>query len=281
MCQREFEADLRNQRRTPLAWVLTVVNADTTAPVISANFAPVGLTNTPSPNIYASVTDTGSGVDTSSIVVLVDGATAVSLPTGVIGTPTAAGVDISFTASALSLGAHHVSVNSKDLLGNAATPLNWVFTVVNADTTPPTISFNAPVGLTNTPSPNIYASVTDTGVGVDTSTIVMTVDGSIVTPTLGAPTAAGVDISFWHALIDTALTPWARTMCPWTLKDLLGNKAARSWELGLHGGHRRYHRSRHQREHVPVGLDEHAQPQHLRFERHGYRRGRGHRARSS
>ncbi len=43
------------------------------------------------------------------------------------------GIDVSFTASALGLGTHHVSVDAKDLLGNQAAQLNWVFTVVNAE----------------------------------------------------------------------------------------------------------------------------------------------------
>ncbi len=81
------------------------MQTDSTPPVISHNL-PVGLTDTASPSLYASVTDTGSGVDTSSIVVLVDGTAVTPL---IIGIADGRGVDISFTASALSLGAHHVS----------------------------------------------------------------------------------------------------------------------------------------------------------------------------
>ncbi len=45
--------------------------------------------------------------------------------------PTAVGIDIGHTASALSLGTHHVSVDAKDWLGNTAAQLNWVLTVTD------------------------------------------------------------------------------------------------------------------------------------------------------
>ena len=216
--------DALGNSSTQLSWAFTVVSPDTTAPVIGFN-SPTGVTSNGTPAIYASITDTAVGVDPASIRVKVDGA--IVAPS--LGAATAAGIDISFTPGvALNLGSHIVSIEGKDLLGNAATPQLWAFTVVSPDTTAPVIAFNAPVGLTNTATPDIYASVTDTAVGVDPASIVVRVDGSAVSPVLGAATAAGIGISYTaspalalgthHVSIDA--------------KDLLGNPASQlNWTL--------------------------------------------------
>ena len=201
--------DIAGNSTSTYAWSFSVLAADTTAPVIS-NPAPAatatGLTGVVLSADYA---DGGSGIDPSSVVMTLDGVT-------VPGTATAAAV--SFNAPSLSVGTHLVSVDVKDLAGNAAQQLHWAFTAQAADSTAPASDIVSPLGATlnSVTGTVIAASLTDSASGVDVSSIVMTVDGAIVTPTVA--TAGLVSYS------PVSLLPGTHHISV-DVKDLAGNAA--------------------------------------------------------
>lgn len=103
---------------------------DDIPPVIS-NLSPADgqIVPTATPTISAALADVGSGIDTATGVMAIDG-------TPVLAAVTAA--DISYTpADVLAEGTHTVTVDVDDVAGNAATPVSWSFTV---DTDKPTVT---------------------------------------------------------------------------------------------------------------------------------------------
>jgi parallel beta-helix repeat protein len=168
-------------------WTFTV---DTTPPTIS-NLQPpdASKTNDSTPNIGADYSDL-SGIDTASVVLKVD---------GIVVTPqtlTASGV--SYTpASELSDGSHDVELIVDDMYNNQATT-TWSFTV---DSTPPSISNRLPSDTSKTDNniPIISANYSDVS-GINTTSVVLKVDGIAVTPqTL---TATDVEYAPTSALSD-------------------------------------------------------------------------------
>jgi hypothetical protein len=131
-------------------------------PVISI-LSPSGgayVTNSKQPVVFT-VTDEsgGSGVNTDSVVVKLDG-TAVASST-LAKTAITNGYSYTYTpASAMSDGAHTVTISASDNDGNTATAKSTTFTV---DTVPPTLNITAPTAdlITNTASVTVKGSTND------------------------------------------------------------------------------------------------------------------------
>jgi len=117
------------------------------------------------PDIEATLTDDGSGIDEDTIVMKLDTVTA----TAAYNSGTGA---LTYTPSALDDGSHAVTVDVSDLAGNAATQLSWSFTV---DTVVPVITLQVatpPVILPDDETPVVFtATVIDATSGVATVTI--------------------------------------------------------------------------------------------------------------
>jgi methionine-rich copper-binding protein CopC len=112
-----------------------------TAPTISVTYptASAYVTNS-KPTIKWTVTDAGSGIDTTTISVKVDSGTAVT--SGITTTATTNGYTCQYTpSSALSEGSHTIKFNVSDNDGNAATEASVTFKV---DTVPPSLSWTSP-----------------------------------------------------------------------------------------------------------------------------------------
>lgn len=112
-----------------------------TAPTISVTYptASAYVTNS-KPTIKWTVTDAGSGIDTTTISVKVDSGTAIT--SGITTTATTNGYTCQYTpSSALSEGSHTIKFNVSDNDGNAATEASVTFKV---DTVPPSLSWTSP-----------------------------------------------------------------------------------------------------------------------------------------
>lgn len=130
------------------------------APVIAILSPSSGAyVSTSTPNIVFNVTDEtgGSGVDTSSIVVKIDGAAVSNITTTAITN----GYSVTATpGAALSDGSHTVTVDVSDNDGNAATQQAVTFTV---DTVPPTLNITSPGEgyITNNKTVNVAGTTND------------------------------------------------------------------------------------------------------------------------
>jgi hypothetical protein len=200
-------------------WTFTVsaVVTDTTPPTISGQ-APNGLNlNSATPVISAQYADTGTGVDTTKVTLLVDG-------TNVTAQATVSTTGVTYTpATALANGNHTVQLNIADKANNPA-QATWSFTV---DTQVPTISGQSPNNTSvNTATPTIAAQYADVGTGIDLTKTAFTVDGVNVTAQANA-TATG--ISYTPAV---ALAAGAHTI---SLKvfDQAGNSTQATWTFSV------------------------------------------------
>jgi hypothetical protein len=130
-------------------------------PVIS-NLSPSASARvtTSSPTITGTVTDetNGSGVDTSTFVLKVDGV-AVS-NASITFTPVTNGYNFSYSASGLAQGTHTITFDCKDNDGNSATQKSTSFTV---DTIAPSLNVSAPTNgfVTNNASVNVTGTTSD------------------------------------------------------------------------------------------------------------------------
>ena len=154
------------------SWSFTV---DTMPPAISDLMPADGAcVRIGTPEICADYNDgSGSGIDTSSVTITVDGTNVTGAasvnPEGVCYTPT----------TDLSEGEHTVMVNVSDICGNPSS-ISWSFTV---DTTAPAIVFNEPPTPANDTEitanyVNVSVNVTDSGCGIDTTTVVLVWNGT-------------------------------------------------------------------------------------------------------
>lgn len=146
---------------------------DQTPPVISDLTPADGseVTDT-GPTISAAFSDNLSGVDVSSVLLLVDGvdrtAEAAVAPAGVTYSP----------AAELDPGSHTVEVSLADQAGNAASA-SWSFTIASGDAEPPTLA----IGLVQEPvvvhDPVLTFPVfyTDFDSGVDLASLAVAIDG--------------------------------------------------------------------------------------------------------
>ncbi|MHB8142316.1 MAG: beta strand repeat-containing protein [Thermoleophilia bacterium] len=155
---------------------------DSVAPAVSG-IAPTGTVSSASVTIYANYADSGSGINSSSAAVYLDGST-----TRLSGC-TATATSISCPTTGLAQGAHTFSVSVKDLAGNTGTA-SGSFTV---DSVAPAVSGIAPTGTVSSASVTIYANYADSGSGINSSSAAVYLDGS--TTRLSGCTATATSIS--------------------------------------------------------------------------------------
>jgi immune inhibitor A len=194
------------------SWSFTV---DTTPPTISSESPISGLIISVSrPTISATFSD-NIGVNPSSAVIKLDGATVTSSAS-----VTTSG--FSYTPpSPLSDGSHTVYIFVADTAGNDAT-LTSTFTV---DTTPPTISSHFPpigVIITNA-TPTISATFLDSS-GVNLSSVIVKLDGITVTASASV-TTSGFSYTPPSSLSDGSHTVYV------SVADTVGNVATSTWSF--------------------------------------------------
>lgn len=140
-------------------------------------------TNAQTPVVFT-LTDeeNGSGIDLDTLAFVLDGETLVSTSPGMVCTASGNGYTCTYTPpTALSDGAHSVTISVSDLAGNAATPvpLSW-----NIDTVGPNLEVVSPAAglITNDPSLTISGTASDAASGL----VSVTINGAPVTVAEGA-----------------------------------------------------------------------------------------------
>lgn len=130
-------------------------------------------TNTPAISFQLRDETDGSGIKITSLAIKIDGgATITNTSQGVSVTSVSGGYNVTYTPqSALSDGAHTVTVNIQDNDGNAATQASRSFTV---DTVPPELSVTSPAEGT-TYKNTAPLSVTGTTNDITSSTVTVTI----------------------------------------------------------------------------------------------------------
>lgn len=173
---RDFDG---NQLTT--SWTFSTVT-DVELPTLDEQLPTPDATSVPvTTNIGCSLHDTGSGIDTSSVVMLLNGQ---DVSAGLTFTP-AGGSDVRvlYDPPTLSYNMHYVvSATAADKAGNTIGPITWAFdTVVDAGTvgadqfTPARDATNVPINT------NVALRLSDAQSGIDASTLRMWVHGSEVT----------------------------------------------------------------------------------------------------
>lgn len=144
------------------------------------------------PTITWTVTDTGSGVDSSTISIKIDSGSAVT--SGITKTAITNGYSCSYTpGSALSEGSHTIKINASDNDGNAATEATATFTV---DTVPPTLTVSTPTDNSITNQATCTVSGTTNDATSSPVTISVRVNsGSAVTPTVSGNGSWSTDVT--------------------------------------------------------------------------------------
>jgi len=143
------------------------------APVIS-DTTPTGVDNTGMPLISAKYSDAGTGINKDSATLKVD-----NLAVNAQVTDTG----ISFKSSTvMAKGKHTAEVTVADKAGNVAT-LAWDFSIEEVI---PVISDVMPSGAINDDMPILSAKYSDAGTGINLSSVTMTLNGDVVSATVGA-----------------------------------------------------------------------------------------------
>lgn len=134
---------------------------DTIKPQITI-LAPVGAVKTLSPSASAQYSDSGSGIDPTSVHVFIDG-------TDVTTSFAVGGGDAAGVLAGLVEGTHQFRVTVADKAGNVAD----VSTSFLVDVTPPQASFASPANnsFINTPQPSVALNYSDALSGVDPTSI--------------------------------------------------------------------------------------------------------------
>ena len=181
---------------------------DTAAPQVSG-ISPAGNINTTSPVISASYSDSGSGINSSTARVSLDGTT--------LSGCTATSASISCPTAGLAQGSHAVNVSVTDNAGNTASATGTFF----ADTAAPVISTIQPSGSGNGASLTISASYQDPSPtsGISPATASVKLDGA----TLNGCTASATGVS----CPATGLIPGSHSVTV-QVSDLAGNTATAS-----------------------------------------------------
>jgi hypothetical protein len=188
---------------------LAFLELDTTPPVISNLVPPNGsLLATATPALAAAFTDDLSGVDPTSVRLLLDGVDRTSAAQ-----VTAAGITFSPSAP-LPDGSHTAAVSVRDLAGNPAQAA-WSFTT---DATPPTLAFTSPSGqvLAGT-SPPIAVAYGDATSGVNLGSLRVSLDAADVSAACAAGPASA-------ACVSPALAAGSHSLAA-SLRDQAGNPA--------------------------------------------------------
>lgn len=163
------------------------------APVSTITYPTAGAYITSSkPTFTWTVTDSGSGVDSSTISIKIDSGAAVT--SGITKTAITNGYRCSYTpGAALSEGSHTVIVNAKDNDGNSATAKSASFTV---DTVPPTLTITSPPEGLITNQGTVTVSGTTNDATSSPVTISIKVNGgAAVTPTVAANGSFSSDVT--------------------------------------------------------------------------------------
>ncbi len=149
---------------------------DTTAPSLTftAPIDPLPAGDT-SPTVRVTFSDAGSGIDLTSLHVFVDGGeiTASCVVTA---------ADATCEPPVLAPGLHTATAQVSDLAGNDAAA-SQPFTVIPGDTTPPSLTFTAPIDPLppGDTSPTVRVVYSDSGSGVDLASLHVFVDGGEIT----------------------------------------------------------------------------------------------------
>jgi hypothetical protein len=155
---------------TPVSgsFIVQMGTGDVMPPVIT-NILPSGITNNNSPTISASYSDASSGVDTSTVVVNVDGSDLSGCTVGA--------ASVSCPASGLADGTHTINVNATDNAGNVGLGMGSF----DVDATTPTVSNLLPAGNISATSTTISADYGDgTGAGINSATASINLDGTVL-----------------------------------------------------------------------------------------------------
>jgi hypothetical protein len=166
------------------SWSFTI---DTAAPITS-NPDPSGIyTNDATPTISADLTDSLSGVNASSIILTVNGLMII---------PNYLGDTVSWTNSTISQSGYvfNVELNASDNVGNIMPTYSWSFII---DTEAPIVSNPQPSNgtYTNNNKPTISIDLTDSLSGVNSTSIVLTVNGLTVIPSYIGDTVSWTNLT--------------------------------------------------------------------------------------
>ncbi|QZY56720.1 Ig-like domain-containing protein [Crassaminicella profunda] len=145
-------------------------------PIISLTSPSSGarITNA-SPNIVFHVRDSSSGIDISTLQLKIDAGTAkTNTSSGMSCTSVTGGYNCTYTPSALSEGAHTITISVKDNDGNLSNLLSSTFTV---DTAPPMLNITNPSEGLITNSENLTVSGTTNDVTSSPVTISIKLNG--------------------------------------------------------------------------------------------------------
>lgn len=192
-----------NDQTTNLGQYLRLRVLETTAPTITISSPTSGqYFGTASPSITFTLTDTnnGSGVDISSLKIVVDNKTYTNTSSGVIVTTITNGYSVTCVPTALADGSHTVNVSVSDNDGNDATSptINFI-----TDTIAPTLN------VTNPSTSGTYvanASLTVTGNTSDSTSGVPTIKITLNGSDQGAVTVSGGAFSKGVTLVNGANT---------------------------------------------------------------------------
>jgi predicted CXXCH cytochrome family protein len=147
---------------------LTVILDDVTPPSVTG-VSPSGTIPFGSPTITVDYSDAGSGIDTSSVVVTLDGS-ALSCTVTATQATCATGV--------LAAGPHDIGGSVSDNSGNTTTIIGGFNMLPAPDTTPPTVTSVSPSGDIPAGSTTVSVVYYDNDSGIDPASLVITLDGS-------------------------------------------------------------------------------------------------------
>lgn len=148
--------------------------------------------NSATPTFTWEVTDAGSGIDSDTVSIKIDGNTAIT--SGITKAAITNGYKCTYTpASALAEGAHTVYFNVSDNDGNAATQVSTAFTI---DTVPPTLNLTTPADGTVTNSSTVTVAGTTNDATSSPVTVKVTVNGGTAqTAEVGAGGAFSINVT--------------------------------------------------------------------------------------
>ncbi|MBI5870349.1 MAG: right-handed parallel beta-helix repeat-containing protein [Actinobacteria bacterium] len=144
------------------------IDVDSLAPSVTG-LSPYGSLASPITRISASLSDSGSGIDSATAQVYVEG--------GTVSNCSASATSISCDVAGMADGVHYYTVSVSDLAGNTGT----ASASLHVDTVAPTVSNIQPSGTITTDNATISAYYSDAGVGLNISTAVVTLDGTALT----------------------------------------------------------------------------------------------------
>ncbi len=187
---------------------------ETEAPSIT-DTTPTGVDQTGTPAITAKFADAGTGIDKSSVKLVVD-------KKAVEAQVTANSVSYK-PADVMAKGKHLAELTVADVAGNIANH-SWEFSI---EEVAPTITDVAPSGTINNDMPIISAKYSDTGTGIDVNSVVVTINGEVVNATV---TGSGVSYA-----VKEPLKPNVNYTAAIKVADKAGNEASTSTTFSLEG----------------------------------------------